>query len=123
MRPTILLVEDDEIIRELAVDVLSILDAEVLPVSSADEALQVLKRANLVSLVLTDIHMPGQIDGLGLARVVVELWPSLPVIVTSGNLQRRDALPHQAAFLPKPWALDSLLTVVQQLLPEARLKE
>ncbi len=72
MSPKILLVEDDDLVRELAPDALSVLDVEVIPCPTADEALRILERAEAVNLVLTDVRMPGQIDGLQFAKIVAE---------------------------------------------------
>lgn len=119
MCSTILLVEDDDTVRELVADALSMLDAKVIACSNADVALRELERSAAVNLVLTDIRMPGQIDGLQLARVVSKRWPKLPIIVTSGNRLEDDALPAQAAFLAKPWTLDMLFRSVQPWLSGA----
>jgi CheY-like chemotaxis protein len=120
MCPTILLVEDDDTVRELAAEALSILNARVIACPCADVALRELKRSTPVDLVLTDIRMPGQLDGLQLANIVAKQWPHLPIIVTSGNRMAGDLLPAQATFLPKPWTLEMLYKQVQTLLPAMR---
>jgi CheY-like chemotaxis protein len=117
MCPTILLVEDDETVRELATDALAMLNANVIACPNADVALRELERCTPVNLVLTDIRMPGQLDGLQLAALVAERWPHLPVIVTSGNRMAGDLLPPQASFLAKPWTLEKLYQKLQALLP------
>jgi DNA-binding NtrC family response regulator len=116
MYPTILLVEDDDMMRELTADALALLEAQVIACSNADLALYELERSVAVNLVLTDIRMPGQLDGLQLAKVVAERWPQLPIIVTSGSYQEGDSLPSQAVFLAKPWTFDVLFQKVQLLL-------
>ncbi|WP_032702938.1 response regulator [Pseudomonas syringae] len=118
MRPTVLLVEDDHILRLLAVDALSMLDTYVIACCSADEALTVLEDSKAIGLVFTDIRMPGRLDGLQLAALVAERWPHLSILVTSGNRLAGDALPPQALFLAKPWTLDILFKSVQALLPD-----
>jgi CheY-like chemotaxis protein len=116
MCPTILLVEDDDTLRELAAEALSMLDTNVIACPSADVALRELERSTPVNLVLTDIRMPGELDGLQLANLVIKRWPHLPIIVTSGNRMADDLLPAQATFLAKPWTLEMLFKQVQMLL-------
>lgn len=114
MPHTILVVEDDEILRILIADTLGVLDAQVIECACADEALRVLERSEPINLVLTDIRMPGQIDGVQLANMICQRWPELPVILTSGNLNMVDGLlPAQATFIPKPWSLDVLHETVR----------
>lgn len=116
MCPRILLVEDDDLVRELATDALSMLDADVIACPTADDALRILERAEAVNLVLTDVRMPGQLDGLQFAKIVAERWPALPIIVTSGNIMAGEVLPPQAVFLRKPWSMDALFSRVRRLL-------
>lgn len=117
MSSTILLVEDDDILRELAADALSMLDANVIACRNADLALLELERSDgVVNLILTDIRMPGHLDGVRLANLVAERWPRLPIIVTSGNRLPNEVLPDHAIFLAKPWTLDMLFQQVQPFL-------
>ena len=123
MCPTILLVEDDDTVRELAADALSMLGAHVIACQNADVALRELERYTPVNLVLTDIRMPGQLDGLQLANLVAKRWPHLPIIVTSGNRMDDDLLPPHATFLAKPWTLETLYQHVQARLPNTPYNE
>ncbi|WP_259104911.1 response regulator [Pseudomonas sp. JUb42] len=116
MLPIILLVEDDDTLRMLTSDALTLLDAQVLECSGADEALTILESGILVNLLFTDIRMPGRLDGLELANLVSMRWPLLPIIVTSGNRLSTDILPSGAAFIPKPWTLGVLFETVRPLL-------
>lgn len=103
MNPTILVVEDDATLRMLVVDDLSMLEAHVIACRCADDALQVLQRQTPINLVLTDIRMPGHLDGLDLATLIWQQWPKLPVILTSGHRQLSvDQLPAHATFMAKP---------------------
>lgn len=62
-----------------------------------------------IDLVMTDICMPGTLDGLDLAQVILARSPGLPIIVTSGNRSLPDGLlPSHVIFLRKPWTLDLL---------------
>lgn len=120
MKPTILVVEDDETLRYLVCEALSVLDLEVIECSTADRALHLLQKGRQVSLVLTDIRMPGRLDGLELARLICLHWPDIPVILTSGHMNpTTDKLPPQAAFMSKPWTLDQLHRIVIERLSAA----
>jgi DNA-binding NtrC family response regulator len=117
MKPTVLVVEDDATLRFLVAEALSMLDLDVVECATADKALQILRQANDVNLVLTDIRMPGQIDGLELATLIWQHWPQLPVILTSGHMSLgADRLPARSAFMAKPWTLDQLHKAVSDRL-------
>lgn len=114
MCPTVLLVEDDDILRLLITEALSMLPVKVIACPCADDALQILEKAQMVNLVLTDICMPGQLDGWDLANVIWTRWPHLPVVLTSGHRHLTcEDLPQQSAFIPKPWTLETLYETVQ----------
>ena len=118
MSPTVLVVEDDEILRSLTGDAISLLGLCVMGCASADDALPMLEGSSSIVLVITDICMPGSMDGLELAQLIWLRWPSLPVIVTSGNRSLPDGLlPSHAMFLRKPWTLDALHHAVRAYLP------
>lgn len=118
MSLTVLVVEDDEILRSLTADAISLLNIVVVESANADDALSLLESHSSIALVVTDICMPGRIDGLELAKVIWSRWPNLPVILTSGNtVIPVGLLPSHAAFLRKPWSLDTLHQAVKILLP------
>ncbi|WP_409033942.1 response regulator [Pseudomonas sp. JUb42] len=66
---------------------------QVVACPSANDALSILEQERRVDLVLTNIRMPGQLDGLQLAKIVFERWPALHIVVTSGNILSGDVLP------------------------------
>jgi CheY-like chemotaxis protein len=105
-------VEDDPEVRSLAAAMLEETDFEVVEVESAEAALAFLDRHGAeVALIFADVWLSGAIDGVELARIVQRRWPTVRVVVTSGNPgERLQDLPHGAAFLQKPWrALDVLV--------------
>ena len=81
----ILVVEDDGLVRMVAVDMLEEAGFEVLEAGSADAAWAILERTPAVGALFTDIDMPGSIDGLVLAGRVAERWPHIRLVVTSGG--------------------------------------
>ena len=122
-QPSILVLEDDEIIRSLMVDVLEEFGAQVISFPSADEGMIFLERSSdPVDLIVSDIQMPGLLNGYDLSRVVAHRWPSLPVVLTSGNTAMAAQLGSTMRFLPKPWSTERLLDCVQQALgPDSSL--
>ncbi|CAM2834283.1 MULTISPECIES: response regulator [Pseudomonas] len=116
-QPSILVLEDDEIIRSLMVDVLEEFGARVTSFPSADEGMIFLERtSDPVDLIVSDIQMPGLLNGYDLSRVVAHRWPSLPVVLTSGNTVMAAQLGCTVKFLPKPWSTERLLDCVQAAL-------
>jgi CheY-like chemotaxis protein len=113
-QPSILVLEDDEIIRSLIVDVLEDFGAVVTSFPSADEGMIFLERtSDPVDLIISDIQMPGLLNGYDLSKVVAHRWPTLPVVLTSGNTVIAEQLGSTVRFLPKPWSTEGLLECVQ----------
>ena len=82
---------------------------EVLDAHDAESALTLVSQRPDIAIMITDVQMPGLMDGLLLARVVRTLRPLMRIVVTSGGLRlHADELPCDAAFLPKPYAVDGL---------------
>lgn len=115
---SVLVVEDDEILRSLMVDAISLLGFKIIDCASADEALPMLEEDTSVALVMTDICMPGRMDGLALAQVIWTRWPGLPVIVTSGQRSMPEGMPSNPRFLQKPWSLVTLHHAIKSCLPK-----
>ncbi|MGJ7547648.1 response regulator [Pseudomonas alloputida] len=116
MPKSILIVEDDDLLRDLTAESLSSLYAvNIVVCASADEALHRLTHYQTPALVVSDIHMPGQLDGLALAQEIWRRWPSLPVILTSGDaVIDVSQLPPHHTFLAKPWAISDLATMIDK---------
>ncbi|WP_339533204.1 response regulator [Pseudomonas mucidolens] len=120
-QPSILVLEDDAIIRALMVEVLEEFGAVVTSFPSADEGMIFLERASdPVDLIVSDIQMPGLLNGYDLSRVVAHRWPALPVVLTSGNTGVAAQLGGNVKFLPKPWSTERLLDYVQAALEEGQ---
>ncbi|MBI0536543.1 response regulator [Roseomonas sp. KE2513] len=80
----VLVVEDDEAVASLVLDMMQHLGHSALRASSAADALHQIAAGIEVDLVFTDVLMPGEMDGLDLARTVAKARPGLPVLLTSG---------------------------------------
>jgi CheY-like chemotaxis protein len=119
-RETILLVEDEDLIRNLAQQILADRGYRVLPAANASEALELSGRhADRIDLLLTDIVMPGT-SGSDLAQRLLRDFPKLPVLYMSGYsdslIFRAGVLQERAAFLQKPFSADVLERKIRELL-------
>jgi DNA-binding NtrC family response regulator len=108
-RITILVVEDEPLVRMAVTDFLRTSDFDVIEAEDAGQAVAILDGRTDISLVITDVRMPGPTDGIGLAKFAAARWPHLRVLITSGHrlLDAHD-LPERVDFLPKPYRLDQL---------------
>lgn len=117
---SVLLVEDERIVRRAMRRILQANGYEVLEAAAADEALAVLAMpGQRVDAVITDIVMPG-LDGRELADRIAELRPDVRCLYVSGHsfdaLARRGALPEHASFLHKPFTSGALLRKLRGIL-------
>src|ERR1700761_9677171 len=117
MTITILVVEDEFLLRADTVDFLQEAGFVVYQASNADDAIALLEQHLDIQVVFTDIQMPGSMDGLKLAHYVRGRWPPIKLIITSGLA--RPLLKHMplgSEFVGKPYQLggvvDSLRTLV-----------
>jgi two-component sensor histidine kinase len=107
--PNVLIVEDEMILRMRAVDIVE--DAGFHPIEAvnADEAIAILESRSDISLLFTDIQMPGSIDGLMLAHAVHDRWPSIKIILVSGQVKPLDTeRPADSRFFGKPLAVEQI---------------
>ncbi len=113
---SILVVEDEPLLRELTVEQLQQAGYAVVETATADEALGVLKSGAAIALVFTDVNTPGDLDGLKLANLVRESWPEVGVIVTSGGglVAAKDVVPP-GQFMPKPYSFLDMVAAVRSL--------
>ncbi|WP_433770208.1 response regulator [Pseudomonas putida] len=111
----ILVVEDDPLILEFLCEILQDEGYAVHSHSSADAASVYLQRhAQEVGLLLTDITMPGTLNGADLANLFGDRWPEKPIMIMSGyETPESSGVRHEVSFIKKPWALGQLLDCVQ----------
>ena len=113
----ILVVEDEMVLRMRVVDMVE--DAGYTPVEAvdADGAVEILESRTDIALMMTDIQMPGNMDGLGLAHAVHERWPSIKIIVVSGRLTRPNIdLPADSHFFGKPLESGEMIAQMQSMI-------
>jgi CheY-like chemotaxis protein len=113
---TVLVVEDEALVRMLAVDIFNGAGFQVVEAADAEEALEFLGALSAVHLLFTDINMPGAIDGLTLAHRVAAEWPHVGIIIASGRgIPDPDALPAGSRFHTKPYDPARLLDQAGEL--------
>jgi len=102
-KPTALVVEDDELQREMVAMLLEESEMGVIQCESAEAALLVLdKMGGCISMIFADVNLAGRINGIELAHAAKNRYPNMHVIVTSGTTHKMK-LPEGAAFMQKPW--------------------
>ena len=112
---TVIVVEDEFIVREIAVCELEDCGFNVIEFPDADAALAHLQdHPGETTVLFTDVQMPGRLNGLDLTDIVSRNWPAIKVLVTSGGpLVNPARLPAGARFVPKPWRASDIVHRVQ----------
>ena len=113
--PVILLVEDDVLVRFITAELLRDGGCVVLEAVNAAEALALVSSGRPLDLVLSDVRMPGEMDGVALSYAIKAQRPHLPVVLASAHLP--PDTPHGAdAFLAKPYQPRQLIALVNQII-------
>ena len=116
----VLIVEDEMVLRMRAVDMVE--DAGYTPLEAIDaaEAVAILESRSDVALICTDIQMPGRMDGVGLAHAVHVRWPTIRIIVVSGQLDLPHLdLPPRSKFFGKPLDAADLIAEMRDMIGHA----
>ncbi|WP_313605226.1 response regulator [Rhizobium sp.] len=113
----ILVVEDEPLVRMLAVEVVEAAGFEAIEAANADDAIKLLEAITDIRIVFTDIDMPGSMDGLRLAAAVSDRWPPIHIIVVSGA-KRPEAgdLPDRGVFFSKPYDVGLVTRTMHRML-------
>jgi CheY-like chemotaxis protein len=120
-KPRILVVEDELIIRLFLVEALEEAGYDVVEAASGDHAAKELDGPDGFRVLLTDLHMPGTLDGFALARRAREKDPNIAVLYMTGRpdaLQPLGAISRRDAVLLKPYGPSQVLEVVSRLIGE-----
>src|SRR5262249_3795334 len=112
---TILLVEDEVLVRMSLADQLRRAGYTVFEASSADEALDLL-HSNGVQLVLSDIRMPGRMNGVELARAIRAQYPQIKIVLASGESFSAKHWDGNDGFFPKLYDASRLIRHIEMLL-------
>ncbi|MBA1245465.1 response regulator [Pseudomonas japonica] len=116
--PSIMIVEDEDLLRELLTEAFSEMGVAVSAVATADDGLTAFEKNTAFDLLVTDVRTPGRMNGWDLAKAVYDQRPNVPIIITSGYSaeQHNNELPPSACFVQKPWSLESLCELAKTLL-------
>ena len=113
----ILIVEDDPFLKFLTVNIVEDAGFVALEAADADEAVAILEARSDIALLLTDINMPGSMDGLKLAHAVRKRWPPIKIIVVSGHVLPADCdLPADSRFFAKPYHGERMISEIRSLI-------
>jgi two-component sensor histidine kinase/CheY-like chemotaxis protein len=119
----VLVVEDEMILRMKAVDIVEDAGFTAIEAVNADEALAILESRSDISLLFSDIQMPGSMDGLKLAYAVHDRWPSIKIILVSGQVKLSDAeKPADSRFFGKPLEVKQMIAELQEMVGAGTLK-
>ena len=118
----ILVVEDEPTVLEFLCEILQYEGFATEAMESADRAWDFLQaRAADVALLLTDISMPGTLNGASLSNLCGERWPSLPIVVMSGfETPESSGVRYPVTFIRKPWTIGQILDCVEGALKSAQ---
>jgi DNA-binding response OmpR family regulator len=118
----ILLVEDEQPVREVVAEALTDEGFEVYEAKSGDEAARLINEPpKLISLLLTDVDLPGGRDGVSLARLMHKLHPTLPVIFITGRPDKIGTLAQKEVLLAKPFSFQNLMQTVREALQDSSI--
>jgi CheY-like chemotaxis protein len=114
--PVVLVVEDEPLLRMLAVEVVEEAGFIAIEARDVDEAVTLLESRTDITLFFTDINMPGSMDGLKLAHAVRDRWPPIKILVVSGKQQLQISdLPSNSWFVGKPYQTAALVEELRSL--------
>ena len=112
----VLVVEDDPLLRMHAVDIVEDAGFTAIEAENADEAIAILEKRSDITVLFTDIQMPGSMDGLKLAQAVRDRWPPVKIVVVSGQTAlTQNALPANSRFFSKPFHGEQMIKDLQAL--------
>jgi CheY-like chemotaxis protein len=112
--PSVLVVEDDFLVRAVAVAHLQESGFTIVEAQTADEAMLILGDYRSIAAVFSDVHMPGSMDGIALAQWLARMCPNVKVLLTSGRLDPDKSVGWH--FLAKPYRLEELERKLRNLL-------
>jgi CheY-like chemotaxis protein len=118
--PVVLIVEDDLLLRMLAVEVVEEAGFIALEAADADEAVALLESRLDISVLFTDVNMPGSMDGLKLAHAVRDRWPPIKILLVSGHVRLQPSeLPSNSCFVGKPYRAAAMVEQLRSIVSSA----
>ncbi|WP_438617867.1 response regulator [Oryzifoliimicrobium ureilyticus] len=115
-RKPVLVVEDEPLLRMMALDLVEEAGFEPIEARDADEAITILEARTDIIVVFTDIDMPGSMSGLKLAAAIRNRWPPIEIIITSGKFRLDDSsIPARTVFFPKPYDHGEVVAALKRM--------
>jgi two-component sensor histidine kinase len=112
----VLIVEDELVLRMRAVDIVEDAGFASVQATNADQAISILENRSDISVLFTDIQMPGSMDGLKLAHAVHDRWPSIKIILVSGQIKpQKGEAPTDSLFFGKPLESAKMISELQDM--------
>ena len=112
----VLVVEDESLLRKFAVTMVENAGFEAIEAANADEAIAILETRTDITILFTDINMPGSIDGLKLAHAVRDRWPPVKIIIASGQVRlAEEDMPKGSRFFSKPYQQQDLTCALVEM--------
>lgn len=119
----VLVVEDEMVLRMRAVDIVEDAGFTAVEAVNADEAMSILESRSDISLLFTDIQMPGSMDGLKLAHAVHDRWPAIKIILVSGQVKPSETdKPADSRFFGKPIEVKQMIGELRRMVGAGALK-
>jgi CheY-like chemotaxis protein len=116
----VLVVEDEPLLRALAVEIVEEAGYVALEAADADEAVAILEARSDIAVLFTDINMPGSIDGLKLAHAVRDRWPPIKIVMVSGKVAlSANDMPSNSRFFAKPYRASRMVSELRSLVSES----
>jgi DNA-binding response OmpR family regulator len=115
--PTVLIVEDEFLLRAALADYLQNDGFDVVEAGSADDAVEIISHADRpIDVVFSDVMMPGRLDGIGLAQWLRARHPEVQILLTSGRAESvSDAIRRCGRAMPKPYDMDQVAREIRKL--------
>ena len=116
-QPVVLVVEDEALIRMSVTDALEDAGFAVMEAGDADEALRIFRAEPDIQAIVTDVHMPGSMDGFAFARQAQAMRPEVKALIVSGLFQPAPGeLSHERRFLSKPYSFDRMVEMLVDMM-------
>ena len=113
----VLVVDDEALLRMLAADIVEEAGYAAVEARNAAEALSILEGRADICLLITDVNMPGQLDGIALAHITREKWPAVGIMIVSGRIRPDpSSLPAGSQFMPKPFDADKVIAEIRAVM-------
>ena len=115
-RRVVLVVEDEPLLRMMAVDMVEAAGFEAVEAGDATTAVRILETRPDIRIVFTDIDMPRGMDGMKLAACIRDRWPPIEIILTSGKARpAMGDLPARSVFFSKPFEEAAVIAEMQRM--------